>query len=219
MRVGSPQGLNPFGETMSPDQRARAGAPVWGDPAAFAATAPPPTTGEPAGGASGAAQPYPGQAGGPGAAAGPPMPEQAGGAAEPYPGPPMARPAEPSVQTSSQAPPPEEATDAPRTLAGFLVSYEGDELGIFWPLYQGRNLVGRKDAVAGLDIEIDHPTTSSRHAILFAQARPGRVQIEDPGSTNGTFINDVRLETGTKRELRDGDRVRFGGFVTTVKVI
>jgi len=106
-----------------------------------------------------------------------------------------------------------------RALAGFLVSFDQSEFGVFWPLYQGQNVLGRKGAGAGLDIEIDSPTTSSRHAVVYASARPGRLKIEDAGSTNGTFMNEAPLERGKKFELRDGDTLRFGGFSVTVKII
>jgi pSer/pThr/pTyr-binding forkhead associated (FHA) protein len=109
--------------------------------------------------------------------------------------------------------------DAPRVIAGFLVSYEGSELGTFWPIYQGKNVVGRKGATEGLDIEVDHPTTSSRHAILHAAARPGTVKVEDPGSTNGTYVNEERLNKGSPQDLRDGDALRFGGYTVTVKIV
>jgi pSer/pThr/pTyr-binding forkhead associated (FHA) protein len=109
--------------------------------------------------------------------------------------------------------------DAPRVLAGFLVSFEGDPLGQFWPFHQGRNEVGRLGANPGLDLAIDHPTTSSRHAVLLASARPTRLKIEDVGSTNGTYINGERITPGVKQELRDGDSVRFGGFTTTIKFL
>ncbi len=109
--------------------------------------------------------------------------------------------------------------NAIRTLAGFLVSFDQSELGVFWPLYQGQNVLGRKGAAPGLDIEIDSPTTSSRHAVLYAAARPGRIKVEDSGSTNGTFVNDAPLERGKKFELRDNDVLRFGGFNVTVKII
>lgn len=111
------------------------------------------------------------------------------------------------------------AADAPRVLAGFLVSFEASELGSFWPLYQGKNVVGRKAAMDGLDIELDHPTTSSRHAVLHAAARPGSIKLEDPGSTNGTYLNEERVAKGTPVEIRDGDTLRFGGYTTTVKII
>jgi hypothetical protein len=109
--------------------------------------------------------------------------------------------------------------DAPRVLAGFLVSFDPDELGTFWPIRQGRTMIGRKDAAEGLDLEIDHPTTSSRHALLLATARPGRLEIEDLGSTNGTFIDDEKIQTGARHELRDGTSLRFGGYAVTVKVV
>jgi hypothetical protein len=108
---------------------------------------------------------------------------------------------------------------APPLLAGFLVSYDTQPLGRFWPIYQGRNRVGRQGSGAELDIEIDHPTASSRHAILFAAACPGRVKLEDTGSTNGTLLNGARLTPGARHELRDGDRVRFGLLSTIVKIV
>src|SRR5690606_29589175 len=107
---------------------------------------------------------------------------------------------------------------AQRVLAGFMVSYEV-ELGKAWHLYQGTNTIGRLEAAEGLDIEIDHPTTSSRHAVIHATARPGRMTLEDLGSTNGTFRGDVKLEPHTRVELRDGESIRFGGFAVTVKSI
>jgi predicted component of type VI protein secretion system len=104
-------------------------------------------------------------------------------------------------------------------LVGFLVSYENVEVGQYWPIHQGRNVVGRQGAATGLDIEISHPTTSSLHALLLAAARPGRVVVEDTSSTNGTFVNDNILAPGQRWELRDGDRVRFGLFDTVIKIV
>jgi pSer/pThr/pTyr-binding forkhead associated (FHA) protein len=108
---------------------------------------------------------------------------------------------------------------AARALAGFLVSFEGHELGRYWPIYQGRNVVGRTGAALGLDVQIDHPTTSSRHAVILASARPARFKVEDTGSTNGTFIGETRLSPGTRHELRDGDSLRFGGFPVLIKLV
>jgi pSer/pThr/pTyr-binding forkhead associated (FHA) protein len=134
---------------------------------------------------------------------------------------PAAAPA-PAPYHSPSAPPPA-ATPAVdpslRVLAGFLVSYESTELGVFWPIYQGQNTVGRKGAAPGLDVEIDHPTTSSRHAVIHATARPGRLRVEDPGSTNGTFLGENMIEKNKPHDLRDGESVRFGGFNVIVKII
>lgn len=109
--------------------------------------------------------------------------------------------------------------DGPRTLVGFLVSYESVELGQYWPILQGRNVIGRRDAATGLDIEVSHPTTSSLHAVLLAAARPGRVLVEDTNSTNGTFVNDNMIVPGQRWELRDGDHLRFGLFNAIVKIV
>lgn len=109
--------------------------------------------------------------------------------------------------------------DGPRTLVGFLVSYETVETGQYWPIHQGRNVLGRQGAATGLDVEISHPTTSSLHALLLATARPGRIVVEDTSSTNGTFVNDNMLAAGQRWELRDGDRVRFGLFDTVIKIV
>jgi hypothetical protein len=32
-------------------------------------------------------------------------------------------------------------------------------------------------------------------------------------------VNDEHIGVNGRRELRDGDRLRFGGFTTTVKII
>jgi hypothetical protein len=109
--------------------------------------------------------------------------------------------------------------EGPRTLVGFLVSFETVELGQYWSIHQGRNVVGRQGAATGLDIEVSHPTTSSLHAVLLAMSRPGRIVVEDTSSTNGTFVNENLLAPGQRWELRDGDRIRFGLFNATIKIV
>jgi pSer/pThr/pTyr-binding forkhead associated (FHA) protein len=47
---------------------------------------------------------------------------------------------------------------------------------------------------------------SARHARL--EPRPDGVWVEDVGSTNGTFVNGIRLER--PRKLAPGDVVRVG---------
>jgi hypothetical protein len=202
--VGSPEGLNPFGATVGPGGQAPQpgsphapppAAPGWQQQppqdAALAATSPPPTADDFEAAQAKAAAPKP--------TSPPPAPHE---------------PAPHGARDPEQL-----DANAPRALAGFLVSYEGNELGVFYPIHQGQNLVGRKGAAPGLAIELEHGTTSSRHATLLASARPGRIKIEDVGSTNGTFVGDLMLERGKKHELKDGDVVRFGGYVTIVKIV
>ena len=101
-----------------------------------------------------------------------------------------------------------------RALAGFLVSYQDDALGKFWPLWQGKNSVGRADTGQKVDIEIAHGTTSTHHATI--ECDPQRFVLSDLGSTNGTFHNEEAIGFQGKRELRDGDKIRFGGYSVMV---
>lgn len=109
--------------------------------------------------------------------------------------------------------------DAPTVLAGFLVSYDANPLGQSWPLVQGPNHLGRAGAGADTDIEVPHATVSSRHAVILASARPGRLLLIDQASTNGTFVNETALQPDQQWPLRDNDVIRFGLFKVIVKII
>ncbi|MDC0685238.1 MULTISPECIES: FHA domain-containing protein [Sorangium] len=156
-----------------------------------------------------------------GASAPPPMPQASGSGAygEPPqpqqnlapPGPPPAYiPPPPAVRAPTPAPPRAVGQESRRALAGFLVSFQDDALGRFWPLWQGKNIVGRAETGQKVDIEIAHGTTSTHHAMLEVDG--GRIVLADLGSTNGTFHNEEAIGFQGRRELRDGDKIRFGGF-------
>ncbi len=85
-------------------------------------------------------------------------------------------------------------------------------------------LVGRPDPVTGLlpDINLgpldQSRSLSRRHAkvvdeggILFLR--------EEVGTTNGTFVNGERLQTGQARPLAPGDLVRFGSVELRVEAL
>ena len=107
----------------------------------------------------------------------------------------------------------------PKALRGFLVAYGTNPSGDFWPLTGGRSTIGRFGSSERVDISLQDPTISSRHAALNVDAHSGGIAVEDTGSTNGTFVNDEHIGFNGRRELRDGDRIRFGGFTTIVKII
>ncbi len=161
-----------------------------------------------------------------------PQPQAYGGApyaAGPQAAPPQPQYAPPGQQLPGYTPPPPappadayNAAAAPaqgRVLRGFLVSYQTNPQGDFWPLHSGRLTVGRSNSGEALDVPLADATISSKHAALTVDPGAGPIQVEDTGSTNGTFVNDEHLGFNGRRELRDGDRVRFGGYTAIVKVI
>jgi pSer/pThr/pTyr-binding forkhead associated (FHA) protein len=99
------------------------------------------------------------------------------------------------------------------------VAYGSNANGDFWPLNGGRLTIGRLGSTDRLDIALQDPTISSHHAAMLVDAANGTVTVEDTGSTNGTFVNDEHIGFNGRRDLRDGDRLRFGAFTTIVKVI
>lgn len=122
-----------------------------------------------------------------------------------------------------EAPPAAAAAPAPNlppnALRGFLVSYQSNTQGDFWPLHGGRKTIGRANSGEQVDIPLSDATISSRHAAIVVDGTSGTVQVEDTGSTNGTFVNEEHIGFNGKRDLRDGDKVRFGGYSTVVKVV
>lgn len=74
--------------------------------------------------------------------------------------------------------------------------------------------LGRKSPVDGIypDVDLTDVDTDS-----FISRRHGRVLradsgvlYEDLGSSNGSFLNDSRLQAGVQTALKDGDRLRLG---------
>jgi hypothetical protein len=137
--------------------------------------------------------------------------------AQPLPAPAPSRPGPGMRPAPPRDAPPREAP--PHVLRGFLIAYGRNPNGDFWPLTGGRHTIGRLGSSDGIEIPIQDPTVSSRHATLNVDPATGSIVVEDAGSTNGTFVNDEPIGRGGWRELRDGDRLRVGGFTTVVKVI
>ncbi|USA52926.1 FHA domain-containing protein [Acinetobacter sp. C32I] len=82
--------------------------------------------------------------------------------------------------------------------------FTGQELSI-----EGDMLVGRhQDA----DILLQSADISRRHAALLLKDQ--QLWVQDLNSSNGTFINDARIEQET--ELHDGDILQFASFVFSV---
>jgi CRP-like cAMP-binding protein len=90
------------------------------------------------------------------------------------------------------------------------------DTGMEFSLVAGaENTIGRCDPVTGISPDVDlgeidtHRSTSRRHAKIHRRGRKFFLN-EEIGTTNGTFINGLRLQTGVPYELKDGDEVQFG---------
>jgi ABC transport system ATP-binding/permease protein len=55
------------------------------------------------------------------------------------------------------------------------------------------------------DVSINHPTVSKKHAEIVKEG--GRVYLKDLGSTNGTFVNGIKIK---KHPLQELDRIVIG---------
>lgn len=91
------------------------------------------------------------------------------------------------------------------------------DIGSYYPLYSGRNSIGRTEGNA---VQLLSRSVSKKHAeieIDFSRHVPKMI-LHDLGSSNGTFVNDVRI-IGNSRNVRFGDAVRFGYDTQTYKIL
>lgn len=86
-----------------------------------------------------------------------------------------------------------------RTITKFWIEYRGHKI----ELRVGTTVIGRS---AACQVVLDDGLVSRRHAQITADKRAA--VLEDFGSVNGVFVNNVRVSGS--RALRDGDVVRMG---------
>ena len=78
-------------------------------------------------------------------------------------------------------------------------------------------LIGRPDPATGTTPEIDlgpfdvQRTLSRRHAMLLREGAQYSIR-EDAATTNGTYLNGERLQTGIAMPVKTGDKLRFGSI-------
>jgi pSer/pThr/pTyr-binding forkhead associated (FHA) protein len=91
-----------------------------------------------------------------------------------------------------------------------IVIVNGGEPGRVIPIEKARITIGRADC----DIVLDDPQLSRQHALVAINGTSAR--LEDLGSTNGTFVDEKRIE---QIELEDRMEFRIGShelvFVVT----
>lgn len=82
-----------------------------------------------------------------------------------------------------------------------LIVVNGAEPGRVIPIEKPRVTLGRADC----DIVLEDPQLSRQHALIAIQGTS--VRLEDLDSTNGTFVDEERIESG---ELTDRSEFRIG---------
>ncbi len=99
-------------------------------------------------------------------------------------------------------------TGASTQLLGWIVPVEGSQRGELFTLAPLTS-VGTDPLCT---VVLDDRYMSSRHAEIKAEG--GTWILRDLGSTNGTFVNDKRVDT---IELVDNDFIKFGGSLVKFK--
>jgi pSer/pThr/pTyr-binding forkhead associated (FHA) protein len=90
-------------------------------------------------------------------------------------------------------------------LSGFAIVVEkGPRTGMTFVLRDGNTTVGRHPES---DIFLNDVTVSRHHCRFVASG--DTLAVEDSGSTNGTYVNDERVDSA---ELKAGDEVLIGRF-------
>jgi len=113
--------------------------------------------------------------------------------------------------TESASPPPLPGTGALTNPK--LIVVRGQRIDVQYPLYPGKNYLGRTDDKP-VDIDLDDQEAPDRiwcsrqHAVITFEN--GALSIEDLNSLNGTFVNRTRVHPGQVRDLHENDVVQVG---------
>lgn len=85
-------------------------------------------------------------------------------------------------------------------------------------------LVGRTEkhdsAMQGFDLASlngEEMGVSRRHALLRDEG--DYISVTDLNSSNGTFVNGVRIPSNSSQRLNDGDRIHFGHLISTISIV
>ena len=102
-----------------------------------------------------------------------------------------------------------------------LVVIRGQRVNVEYPIYEGENYIGRADDKSvDIDVEDQEPPdriwSSRQHALIVFQQ--SQLSIEDLNSTNGTFVNRLRVHPGQKRPLQINDVIQIGTVQMKVTV-
>lgn len=118
------------------------------------------------------------------------------------------RPAASVVVTPAPAPPVK-----PPPVAFKLVVLRGQRVAAEYPIYEGRNTIGRfVDKPVDIDLVAQEPIeqvwASRLHAAIVLNQ--GVALVEDLNSLNGTWVNGARIHPGQLRQLKPNDVIQVG---------
>jgi FHA domain len=94
-----------------------------------------------------------------------------------------------------------------------LVVVRGAKIGTEYPIFEGKNIVGRADEQP-VEIDLadqespDRVWCSRQHAVILCEK--GSLTIEDLNTSNGTYVNRSRVPPGTKQNLKANDLIQIG---------
>jgi pSer/pThr/pTyr-binding forkhead associated (FHA) protein len=105
------------------------------------------------------------------------------------------------------------ATPPPPSVRPKLVVLRGMKINAEYPIYEGRNVLGRfADKPVDIDLisqeSVEQIWCSRQHAAVMFDK--GNVSIEDLNSLNGTWVNGVRIHAGQPKAIKPGDVVQVG---------
>jgi len=94
-----------------------------------------------------------------------------------------------------------------------LVVLRGMKINTEYPLYEGRNMIGRfADKPVDIDLmtqeSLEQIWCSRQHAVVTFER--SSVVVEDLNSLNGTWVNGTRIAPKQPRQLKPGDILQVG---------
>jgi DNA-binding winged helix-turn-helix (wHTH) protein/pSer/pThr/pTyr-binding forkhead associated (FHA) protein len=91
-----------------------------------------------------------------------------------------------------------------------LVILQGEPVGLTVEIEGDKTVIGRG---AQSDVVLNDTVASRQHAEIYRRAAEGGDEyfIKDLMSTNGTYLNEMRLVA--QERLRDGDKIKIGGHI------
>ncbi|MEW5765708.1 MAG: FHA domain-containing protein [Acidobacteriota bacterium] len=119
-------------------------------------------------------------------------------------------PSRSSVQAKADASDSERTVlEAPACTPAWIVVEKGQQIGRRIALFPGASAGRKEDNL----LCVPDPGASRKH-LAFTLDEEGAWQVEDAGSSNGTFVNETRI--GAPVRLKEGDLVRLGQTVLRV---